>query len=1067
MMKQALIPISARTIALTIACTLLAAVATSAAPKPAATRPLTTAKDGTINYIPDDAGNRIVDFSSCGYGGGGVPIPAVPARVVVAPVDGDNTSRLQSAINYVASLSPDEHGIRGAVLLQKGKYSINGQLRISTSGVVLRGQGMGEDGTVLIAAGQDRRTLIAIAGVNNLNAGQSLPIAPVLMPAGTSDIPLQDVDGGALKVGQTVLVQRPCTPEWVKALRASDYGGGMGSGWGPNSRFIWWDRTITAFSGGKVTLDAPITNALDPAFGGATISPYTWTGRITNVGVENLRCESVYDQANALDEAHSWIGISFDSARDGWVRQVILSHFASSAVAVFDTASRITVEDCKSLAPISENAGYRRQAFYTIGQQTLFQRCYSEHGRHDFAVGFCAAGPNAFVQCETLESLGDSGPIDSWATGVLFDNVRIDGGAIFLANHQNNHYFAGWSAANSVVWQCNSTTINVSDPPTARNYAFGCWGMLTGNSMFFDSDNFVQPVSLYYGQLAERVGANAARMAYIIPRDSTGESRNPTPEQAAYAIAASTRPAITMSEWVDAAPQRTPISTDAGGAKSFDELGLGAKPEEKPQPPPRTLAVTNGWLTINGQLLVGARHGIKWWRGGIRPNEVQEAIKDGPNPTRYVPGRDGPGLTDNLNQLADEMAESGRVALDYHYGLWYDIRDIDHERSRRPDGDVWPPFYEMPFARSGSAGLSAGYAWDGLTRYDLTKFNPWYWSRLKQFADIADRRGLVLLNQNFFQHNVLEAGAHYASSMWRTANNINNTGFPEPPPYSGDKIIYMAEQFYDETNPTRREIYRNYIRKNLEDFADNTNVIQLTSAEFTGPTHFVQFWLDTIADWEKETGKKPIIALSAPKDVQDAILADPQRAAIVSVIDIRYWWYQPGGKEYAPPGGQNLAPRQWDRTLKPKGPDPAQTLRAVREYRQKFPDKAIMFDPEDGGTPDGWAVLMGGGSLANVRDLSPELRAAIPSMKPLDLANASAGQYALGDPASGYLVYSASASPVRLDLKSADGLFAVYDISLPSGRAAPGGDDVHGGAVVDLPGGGGRGGHVIWLKKKS
>ena len=56
--------------------------------------------------------------------------------------------------------------------------------------------------------------------------------------------------------------------------------------------------------------------------------------------------------------------------------------------------------------------------------------------------------------------------------------------------------------------------------------------------------------------------------------------------------------------------------------------------------------------------------------------------------------------------------------------------------------------------------------------------------------------------------------------------------------------------------------------------------------------HFVQFWLDVIAEWEAETGKKAKVALVRQKDVQDAILADPKRAAVVDVIDIRYWHYK-------------------------------------------------------------------------------------------------------------------------------------------------------------------------------
>ena len=89
--------------------------------------------------------------------------------------------------------------------------------------------------------------------------------------------------------------------------------------------------------------------------------------------------------------------------------------------------------------------------------------------------------------------------------------------------------------------------------------------------------------------------------------------------------------------------------------------------------------------------------------------------------------------------------------------------------------------------------------WD-LSRYDLTRYNPWYWRRLGEFADICDQRGLVLFHQNYFQHNILEAGAHWADFPWRPANNINETGFPEPPLYAGDKRIFMAEQFYDVPN---------------------------------------------------------------------------------------------------------------------------------------------------------------------------------------------------------------------------------------------------------------------------
>src|SRR5690606_10196765 len=119
---------------------------------------------------------------------------------------------------------------------------------------------------------------------------------------------------------------------------------------------------------------------------------------------------------------------------------------------------------------------------------------------------------------------------------------------------------------------------------------------------------------------------------------------------------------------------------------------------------------------------------VPWWRGDVRPAGIREAR---PHITRFVPGRTGTGLTDDLQEVAAWMKEQHFVSLEHNYGLWYERRRDDHERVRRLDGEVWPPFYELPFARSGQ-----GTAWDGLSKYDLTKYNHWYWNRLQQFADL-------------------------------------------------------------------------------------------------------------------------------------------------------------------------------------------------------------------------------------------------------------------------------------------------------------------------------------------
>jgi len=1021
------------------------ALAATAAPKKLS--PIISAgADGRLVYDADERGNRVPDFSNCGYAGGDQPIPNAPVRLVVAPVPGDSTARIQKAIDYVASLPPDAGGIRGAVLLLKGRHEVLGSLQITNSGVILRGQGVGEEGTVLVAVGQDRRTLIRIAGKNDrtIRTNETWQIANDYVPVGANCFQLKDA--GGLQAGDTINVIRPSTQAWIDRLGMTEFGGGIGDWrlvWHPGSRDLAWDRVIKSIEGNRVTVDGPITTAMESVFGGGYVGIYSWPGRISQVGIENLRLESAFDAQNSKDENHSWMAITMENAADAWVRQVAFEHFVGSAVAIYESCKRVTVEDCRSLAPVSEDAGYRRHTFFTMGQQTLFLRCFAEHGRHDFSVGHCAAGPNAFVQCEASLPQDDSGAIESWASGTLFDNVWIDGGGLSLMNRGSDGEGAGWSAANSVLWQCSASKISCENPPTAQNWAFGCWGEFKGIGVWREANSSVRPVSLLVAQLADRLGADAAAKIKLMPR-SLEEFSNPTVEQAAKLIENSRKPAPQLSDYIAAASTRAPISIESGDAKSVDEVPGS---ESRIQNSKFKISVTNGWLVCDGKLLIGGVEGINWWRGNMRPSEAKNY---GVNLTRFAPGRDGAGFTDDLNEVADGMISKNQVALDHHYGLWYDRRREDHERVRRMDGDVWATFYEQPFARSGR-----GTAWDGLSQYDLTKFNPWYWSRLREFVDVCDERGLVLFNENYFQHNLLEVGAHWVDCPWRSANNINHTGFPEPPPFAGDKRIFMAEQFYDVTNPVRRELYRHYIRQCLDNFTNNSNVLQFTSDEFTGPLAFMQFWLDTIGGWEHETGRQPLVALSCTKDVQDAILADPQRSKLVDVVQFKYWWLTDKGT-FAPKGGQNLSPRQFERQWKGGRPNDLNLARMAAEYRRQNPDQAIINDFNSGA----WAYVCAGGSMPNLpRTTDARLLEAIPQMKPWAEASGD-NRRVLREPGNQYLVYSSEEHSAGLELSAETGSFQLRTVDTRTGKVATQAETVPAGKDVVLSKG------VVWLTRK-
>ena len=984
--------------------------------------------------------NIPMDYSTCGYHASEKTIPYIPATVFVSSKDGDCTDMIQGAIDQVATMKVNSDGIHGVVLLDTGTFQISQPLRINTSGIIIRG--IDKEKTIIVKKGVQRGALIYMEGKKFVKPSSSdtILITNDKLIAGNTTFTVNKTNH-ALRVGERIHITRPSTRTWIESLKMEDFGGGLDyTGWKPTDIDITYDRTITAINDNQITVDAPLTTTISQEFGGAYLLPYTATGEITECGIENLTLESAVNDWNPKDEDHCWDGIFMENVRDSWVRRVNFRHFAGSAVNLQKHTSRITVEDCIASEPVSEIGGWRRNVFTTRGQQTLFQRCISRQGIHDFSVGFCAAGPNAFVQCEGEESLGFSGSIGSWATGVLFDIVNIDGNDLRFANLEQFQFGTGWNTANSMFWQCTASTIECYSPDADnRSSAHGCWGILTGNGEWTSSNDHVSPRSLFYDQLEKRLSAVLSttipdlssyikNLAWILPR-STNASTSPTVEQAMELAQESlTTPRLTLEAWIDS------ISLKGWGdgrdsRKSSDSRNSRLTRETSKSRLSRDTSdlrlSSNSILSSNGLLITGNQYNIPWWSGRVKDNFVEREAK--PAITRFVPGREGTGWTDRIDSVIHYLHDNHYSSLDHHYGLWYDLRRTDHERVRRADGDVWAPFYEQPFARSGQ-----GTAWDGLSRYDLTKPNLWYWNRLKEFTEKAASKNIILFNEHYFQHNILEAGAHWVDCPWRPVNNINGTNFPEPVPFAGDKRIFMAEQFYDEKNDTLRPLHKQYIRMCLEQLKDQPNVVHLISAEYTGPLHFTRFWLETIAEWEAETGNHPLIALSCTKDAQDNILADPVLNKVVDIIDIRYWHYNTDGL-WASEEGKNMAPRQWMRKMKVGKTGFQEVYQAVREYRDKYPDKAVTYFSQQF-PQNGWAVLMAGGSLPNVplnanttTPLQQSLLHDICLMNPID----GEGCVALGNNDVGYLIYALSSS-ISIDISPDK--YQIYQVNAQTGE---------------------------------
>lgn len=935
-----------------------------------------------------------LDYSQCGYRLSTVALPYVPNKVYVDFRQGDQTERIQRAIDYVASMKPDKKtGLRGAVLLGEGAFCISKPLRITGNGVVLRG--VDRKRTILLKTGYDRGAAIYIEG-SDAKALDTLRL--------TSNMALAQSTiktNGTLKAGDMVVIHRISTNEWINRLGCASFGGGSKLGywaWHAGDEDVEWTRKVLTATGNDAKLDGQITMAIDLKEGPCMVIRKNFAGNVSDCGVENLTIESEYDGQNIMDEDHCWDGISISNAQDCFVRRVIFRHLAGSAVIVGRSGRQITVEDCASYEPISEIGGWRRRTFLVNGERCLMQRLWSEHGIHDFAVGDCAAGPTAFVGCESYESLNYSGSIGPWATGILFDGVNIDGNDLKFTNLGLEKFGTGWNAANSFFYQCTASGIFCSDPDSLnRNYAHACWAQFNGNSTFTECNDHAKPWSMFATQLANRIGREKAEsICHTLVRPTNVASNNPTPEQAATLVAQAHLPRITMEMWIDSVPYAASVNTV--GLMSVNKLSAYTKQASEP----KNYYVKDGKLLVSGQMLMGGRHDTPWWNGRARYSKLNTATYA---LTRFVPGIETNGATTRVDSVVTLMKKQGVALFGEHYGLWYDRRRDDHERVRRRDGDVWAPFYEQPYARTGQ-----GKAWDGLSLYDLQKPNQWYYERLREYCDLAAPEGLMLLNQHYFQHNILEAGAHWVDCPWRRANNVNSTPTPEPVPFTGDKRIYVADRFYNLTDTVNARLHKNYIMTQLDKLKGHQNVIHSIGEEFTGPFSFVKFWLKTIKEWSVKNNEKPLVMLAVNKDVQDSVLADHEIADVVSIIGIEQWYYTNKGI-YAPEGGVNLAPRQYSRRLRPGKAGFEEAYRSVEEMRKLHPDKAVCyFGPL---YPQmAWAVLMAGGSCPSLQIGDKGLLMALSGM---NSTSKGADYYVISDDKANWLVYANEATSVSLD----------------------------------------------------
>ena len=431
-----------------------------------------------------------MEFSNVGYRGRGTElIPNnVPTVVTVSPVAGDDTASIQAAINQVSALPLGPNGFRGAVLLEAGDYDIATKITINTSGVVLRGVGRETNGTVLHARGTSQRSLIEVKGSGSQSTtGSTRNMIDKVVPVGSRSFRVNSTTG--FTVGDTVRVTRPTPSNWISELGMdmipprSD--GGTINQWTSSTLKLEFDRVITRIEGNRIFVDAPLPQSFDQTYGGGTIKRTTWTNRIENVGIENLRGDSDYDLNNEEDEAHGWDFISIDAAQNVWVKDIFSEHFGGSSVVANPGAKWVTVDNAINETPISIVTGERRYTFDLSGELGFVTNSVANDGRHDFINNSSQpGGPNVFHNSVAHTALDETGPHQRWSTGTLFDNITIEGDQINARNRGNFGTGHGWAGANMVIWNSTADSYIVQNPPTSQNWLVGSKGTIIEDTTF-------------------------------------------------------------------------------------------------------------------------------------------------------------------------------------------------------------------------------------------------------------------------------------------------------------------------------------------------------------------------------------------------------------------------------------------------------------------------------------------------------------------------------------------------------------------------------------------------------
>ena len=482
---------------------------------------------GKLIYQTLPGGDRIMDFSHAGYGGGGVKLPVVPVRKTIAPSTDDDSATIQAAVDAVAAM-PVQDGFRGAVLLGAGTFHCAKPITLSRDGIVLRGSGAATNGTVIEMTGAPH-TCLVIEGDRlkfpKENPAATFPITDAYVPSAAISLSVEDATG--LVAGDAILIRWLRTAKWIHFMGMDHLvRDGKPQTWMKNDAPVTFERTVRSIQGKRLTLDVPLSDAIDARFlaaNTAVVIKTTPPKRLRQCGLESLQIHSP-PPTGTLAAANN-TAVALNNCEDCWVRD-IATHDTLDIVKVLGGARRITIEAVHAAhsASVAKGAGYPSD-FTLVGSQVLIDRCSSSgDGAFYVATLNSQAVLNVALNC-TFEGNGGIQPHMHWSTGLLIDSCRLAAGRIDFINRNTAGSGHGWAIGWAVAWNCLAKSLDVQQPPGTTNWCIGCKGEVSQGKLkkgeepppiglwLSSHGTPVVPASLYLAQLRERLGPQA--LTYI------------------------------------------------------------------------------------------------------------------------------------------------------------------------------------------------------------------------------------------------------------------------------------------------------------------------------------------------------------------------------------------------------------------------------------------------------------------------------------------------------------------------------------------------------------------------